>query len=609
MNESGLSVGSCLVIALIIGTALLPLGCGTSSSGGGSQATEAPDDSADGDGSSQDGAGSENGTEDSAAEGASEADDETDSASADGASGDGEGSSGDDDRPEGWTEQTHSNDVPPDYTVVFPEDQVNRLDLTIAAEDWQAMQEDLEALYGDSAPGDPGLLPPGGDPGGPTQPGRPVGQELPPLDPPEEALAACEAMQLGGLCTVSMPDVEPIAGTCQSIDDGPLVCAPDAPQAPGPPEQGMVGGPIGTEENPMWAPCTVAFDGLTWWHVGLRFKGNSSLVSALRSGVKKLPLRLDFDEFEDDYPEIDDQRFFGFKKLSLGSGFRDPSLLREKVSHDIIRQAGLPAPRTAFYRLYVDAGEGPTYFGLYTMTEVPDDPMLLAQFGDDGGNLYKPSGAGADWTAFHEDSFDKESNEDEADWSDVQNAMEALHAERSNAADWRAGLEVYFDADVFIHWLAVNTVIQNWDTYGNTPQNYYLYGDPEDDGRLVWIPWDNNEALMSAEAGAPRQPLSLGLVEVGAEWPLIRYLIDDSEYAALYRAYVRDTIDGAFAVEATQQLIQDAHDLIEPFVAGSDGEQPGYTFLSSSDEFYAALATLLDHVSSRREAVTEFLGE
>src|SRR5690606_17314419 len=147
-------------------------------------------------------------------------------------------------------------------------------------------------------------------------------------------------------------------------------------------------------ENPIYRPAKISFEGKTWEKVGVRFKGNSSLASSWGRTLK-LPFRLDFDEFEDEYPEVHDQRFWGFKRLSLSSGFSDNSLIREKVTADIFRAAGVPAARTAFYRVYVDYGEGSKYFGLYTMVEVPDTPMFSTQFKSTEGNLYKPEGNGA----------------------------------------------------------------------------------------------------------------------------------------------------------------------------------------------------------------------
>ena len=124
-------------------------------------------------------------------------------------------------------------------------------------------------------------------------------------------------------------------------------------------------------------------------------KGNSSLVNSWRSGVEKLPWRLNFDELEDEFPEIRDQTFFGFTNINLTNNSQDLSFLRAKVVGDLFREAGVPAPRTAFVRVYLDRGEGRRYVGVYTMVEVPDEPMLATQFGSGDGNLYKPAGTGA----------------------------------------------------------------------------------------------------------------------------------------------------------------------------------------------------------------------
>ena len=51
-------------------------------------------------------------------------------------------------RPEGWDEETHSNETEPDYGVVFPQDEVNRLDITISPENWQTMLSDMTSLVG-----------------------------------------------------------------------------------------------------------------------------------------------------------------------------------------------------------------------------------------------------------------------------------------------------------------------------------------------------------------------------------------------------------------------------------------------------------------------------
>jgi spore coat protein CotH len=139
--------------------------------------------------------------------------------------------------------------------------------------------------------------------------------------------------------------------------------------------------------DPDYVAVSLKFNGKQWTNVGFRLKGNSSLTSSWRQGIYKLPFRLNFDWFEDQIPVVKNQRFYGFDELSMSSGFSDNSLIHEKLASDIFRMAGVPAARTAFYRVYIDFGQGLKYCGLYTMVEVIDDTMIEDQFGAATGNI------------------------------------------------------------------------------------------------------------------------------------------------------------------------------------------------------------------------------
>ena len=143
-------------------------------------------------------------------------------------------------------------------------------------------------------------------------------------------------------------------------------------------------------------------------------------------------------------------------------------MLREKVGPDLFRAFGVPAPRTTFYEVYVDYGDGSTYFGVYTMIEVVfDDPMLTTQFEDGTGNCYKPDGDGAAFSSskFNIDDIEIK-NFDASDKIEIQSFYEVLNSSdrNNNPANWRTNLEKEFDVQGFLKYLAVNTTIQNWDT-------------------------------------------------------------------------------------------------------------------------------------------------
>lgn len=464
----------------------------------------------------------------------------------------------------------------PAYDQAFPQDRVPRIDLTIAAADWQAMLDDMTDMAGEFGAG--------------------MGMGM---MPPEELYSACEGLAMGDECAVDFNGMA-LAGTCTDFMGMGLLCLPD--DLPG-----MMGGGVDLlPRTPIYVECDVAVDDDEWAHVGVRFKGNSSLASAWGAGVYKLPLRLNFDKYEDVHPETEDQRFHGFESLSLSNGWSDASLVRDKLGTDVFVRAGVPAPASAFYRVFIDHGDGPTYFGLYTAIELPSDESFLdTHFGGHQGNLYKPDGDGARFDVWDPASLEKENNEDAADFSDAKALFDALHADRSDAAAWRAGLEAALDVDGFLHWLALNTVIQDWDTYGIMPHNYYLYADPQLGGRLRWIPWDHSFAFSSAAMF--QAPLSLGMDEVDDKWPLIRDILDDSVYAAAYRDRVAAAAATEYAPTTASMWFTAAHDLIAPYVIGPDGELPDYTFLASDQQFEDAHAALQDHAVARQAAVEAFL--
>lgn len=376
----------------------------------------------------------------------------------------------------------------------------------------------------------------------------------------------------------------------------------------GGPAGGAPGGGQGMDLNsdydPVWVPCSFNFNNTEWYHVGIRFKGNSSLQSAYQSGNKKLSLKLDFDQFEDVYPALKDQRFYGFKQLNLNNNFNDASLMREKVGADLFRQFGLVASHTAFCVVYIDNGTGSQYYGVYALVEEVDDTVVKTQFDASSGNLYKPDGEAAKFASgtYNTDEFKLKTNKDSADYSDVKALYDVLTSSKrtSDEEAWKAKLETILNVDGYLKWLAANTTIQNWDTYGRMTHNYYLYNNPENN-LLTWIPWDNNEAF---QVGKQREALSLALTEVGTEWPLIRYLISVDQYNEIYKNYLHKFINEVFVPAQMSTTYATYYNLLKEFAYA---EESGYTFIQTDTEFDQAVETLKTHAQSRTDAVNNFL--
>lgn len=445
-------------------------------------------------------------------------------------------------RPPGWEDSSHSSQASPDYGIVFPRNTVNDMLIRITPDDWRAMEEDMTALMGPRGTGQ--------FRGG--QPGQPGGQ----------------------------------------------------PGAIGP-----------NRRNPMWVPATIEFQGKAWTNVGVRYKGNSSLRSAWSSGSAKLPLKLDFDEFEDQVPAIKNQRFFGFKQLSLANGFGDPTYMRERTAYDLLDAAGHVSARTAHYRVTVDYGEGPVRLGMYVAIEVIDDTVIPRYFRDATGNIYEADGPGASLSLATssqiESSFVKENNAN-TDWSDIRAWHNVLHSQQrhANPTAWRSSLERLFDVRTFLEWLGIGAVLQHWDTYGAMSHNFYIYNDPAGQ-RLNWISWDHNHVLAGSVApgAAPNAPFGGGGVgglnrtvtfdkkEVTASWPLIRFLLDDPVYYALYLDLLKRTSDQLFDPAALSRSYDEMSAVIGAAVSAETG----------APVFESAVRALKDVTAQRARAAREFL--
>jgi hypothetical protein len=486
----------------------------------------------------------------------------------------------------------------PNYALAFPQDRVARLDITITQKNWQAMVDDMTTSVG--AFGSGGMGGPGGVGASASSGGTGSGGMM----PPQELIDACNGLKAGDACSATFMGMS-ISGKCSDLN-GSLLCNPGG----GPGGAGGAGGGGGftlNSANPIYVECDIKTEDRSWHHVGIRFKGNSSLSSSWSQGVWKMPLHLNFDKYEDTYPETKDQRFYGFKALSLSNGWSDASLMRDKLGTELFVNAGIQAPATAFYRIFIDHGDGSTYFGLYTGIEfVSDNSFLDSAFGDHKGNLYKPEGTGAQWAKWDSATLGKQNNDTMPDFSDAQALFDALHGDRTDAAAWRAKLDAHFDTNQFLHWLALNTVAQDWDTYGQMSHNYYLYAVPSNNGKFQWIPWDHTFAFTGAGSGFGSAP-SLGLTEIGEQWPLIRSLLDDPEYFKTYKGYVSQVAQMEYEPVSAEKRFKAAHDLIKPYVVGAEGEIKGYTFQSSPTDFDDALAELIAHVKKRQQDVATYL--
>src|SRR5207245_10084265 len=126
------------------------------------------------------------------------------------------------------------------------------------------------------------------------------------------------------------------------------------------------------------------FEGQNFKDVAVRYKGNGTFMQS--RGSLKRSLKVDLNKF------AKGQKLAGISKLNFHNNVTDASWMNEVLSHRLFRDAGVPAPRTSYARVYVTVPglHDDKYFGLYSLVEDVDNNFVAERFGTKKGALFKP---------------------------------------------------------------------------------------------------------------------------------------------------------------------------------------------------------------------------
>jgi len=322
--------------------------------------------------------------------------------------------------------------------------------------------------------------------------------------------------------------------------------------------------------DPVYMEAGFDWGDIHYDRIGIRFKGNSSYRSY--PGQKK-SFKIKLNEF------VKGQKIQGIDSFALNNAFKDPSFVREKVYYELAAAIGLPAPRVNYAAVSIN-GE---FWGLYFLVEGVDGAFIESRFGKkEKGNLYKGDPQGTlqfrgNTAAPYKTLYERENNEDNDDWSDLVTLIDTL-----NNRDLGSLGEI-LDIEAALKFLALDILTVNLDSYVGSGHNYYLYR-RESDRRFITFPWDPNEAWGNFNLGMQidqlrRLPLQFAPgppnPPPGAPppppqqqnpRPLSQKLWADPELAAVYRARIREMLEGPAHPDTLIARMLLLRDLVRPWV-------------------------------------------
>ncbi|MDP6929693.1 MAG: CotH kinase family protein [Planctomycetota bacterium] len=288
-----------------------------------------------------------------------------------------------------------------------------------------------------------------------------------------------------------------------------------------------------TSHQDMKADLSV--DGKSYLDIGIRVKGNTS--SRVRGNKK--PFNLTFDAF------TPNQRLYGIKTLNLNNGYVDPTLTREVLSYEVMRNYH-PTPRTGYVRVHLNN----TFWGVYVAVEQPNKDFLREWFSDEDGDRYKgdpPTGARLNSATLeyrgstasqYQGSYEIKTPTHPNAWTDLVNLCTKLNSGS------RADIEKVLNVDRALWYLATSNVIHNMDSYAGGGHNYYMYFDPAD-GRMNMVAWDCNMSFGVFRIGISGSAyrLSPNFKITDSRRPLVSKLLAVSEFRQIYYAHIRTILD------------------------------------------------------------------
>lgn len=270
------------------------------------------------------------------------------------------------------------------------------------------------------------------------------------------------------------------------------------------------------------------------------------------------------------------RRFHGLDRFHLNNSVQDESLLRELLGSTIFRDAGIPTPRVAHARVWIDGRD----VGLYVLKESFDKEFLRRSFSQPSGNLY-------DGGLLQE--IDNGLERDEGAQGDAGADLAALAAACRlvvDAARWEA-IQERLGLEAFVTFAALEAMTAHWDGYCASRNNYRVYMDPEAAGRARFLPHGMDQIF--GDAGAPIFEPPAALVAMA--------VLENPEWRRQYHERVRQLLPLFSAEDKLLPLLDETAERLRPVVLDMGPE--------SLERFTAAVDDLRNVVVAREEKLCE----
>jgi spore coat protein H len=249
------------------------------------------------------------------------------------------------------------------------------------------------------------------------------------------------------------------------------------------------------------------------------------------------------------------------KEVHLNAEYKDPSLLRNKLSFDFFSDIGCLSPKSQFVFLKLNSKNEGVYLEIESVDEfflanrqLPKGSIFYAVDGDANFSLMSDLDKDVKKSLRFGYELKYGAEEDEYHLQEMILKINTLSHE-----EFKKEIVKYVNVDKYLRWLAGVIFTQNFDGFVH---NYALYRNFET-GLVEVIPWDYDATWGRDVNGKVMREDYLRIQGFNT---LTARLLNETGFRLQYKKMLEDILASKFTVDYMKPRIQDLHDLIRPFV-------------------------------------------
>ena len=225
-----------------------------------------------------------------------------------------------------------------------------------------------------------------------------------------------------------------------------------------------------------WYRADIEIDGVSLSEVGIRKKG---FVGSQFSPVPALKIKTD--------KYVKGQFLGKTERITLNNNGGITPRMATCLTYEVFATAGYPAPQCNMANVVVNGQpKGP-----YVHVEAIRKRFLRRAFGDDTGSLYE--GTHTDFVETWLPRWECKTSDTDTSYAPLAGVVQALQKPDNELVD---ALSDVLNIDRYITFWALEALVSHLDGYSADRNNFYVYFDPTDADRAVFIPWGADKTFI-----------------------------------------------------------------------------------------------------------------